>query len=241
MVRPPRQRTTPNDELVVLDKSRRRCALCFHINGDQTEKHGQIAHLDENPSNSIEENLVFLCLPHHSVYDSTTSQHKNYTVAEVKKAREALYRTVEDGRHLGAHVTGPNFVEHDRRILADIEDKLNGDPMQFCRTQDFGNGFLFDKLYSLFELTEREDGAEFEFLDEEREAQRGSFMKAAHAFVRSVAENTSSIDHNINFARISRDWSRDDQRHAADEINGLARIFNDEYNTLIRLARRKLA
>jgi hypothetical protein len=54
-------------------------------------KKGQIAHLDRRRANSIPENLAFLCLEHHSDYDSTTSQHKNFTIAEVKAARAALY------------------------------------------------------------------------------------------------------------------------------------------------------
>ena len=37
-------------ELLVLDRSRRRCALCYKMKGDLTEKRGQIAHLDQNPA-----------------------------------------------------------------------------------------------------------------------------------------------------------------------------------------------
>lgn len=51
----------------------------FHLDGDLKEKHGQIAHLDGNRSNRAKDNLAFICLPHHSVFDSTTRQHKNYT------------------------------------------------------------------------------------------------------------------------------------------------------------------
>jgi hypothetical protein len=38
-------------EASVLVKSARRCALCFGVSGDLTEKHGQIAHLDGDPGN----------------------------------------------------------------------------------------------------------------------------------------------------------------------------------------------
>jgi hypothetical protein len=74
--------------------SRRRCALCFKLKGDLTEKRGQIAHLDRNPANYAEGNLAWLCLEHHSEYDSSTSQHKNYTIAEVKQARDDLYGAI---------------------------------------------------------------------------------------------------------------------------------------------------
>jgi hypothetical protein len=32
-----------------------------------------------------------MCLDHHSLYDSKTKQHKNYTIHEVKDARSRLY------------------------------------------------------------------------------------------------------------------------------------------------------
>jgi len=61
------------------------------------EKEGQIAHLDHSCANSSEDNLAYLCLKHHSLYDSHTSQHRNYTIQEAKRARAHLYAEV-DGR-----------------------------------------------------------------------------------------------------------------------------------------------
>lgn len=78
-------------ESEVLVKSRRRCCLCFGINGDLEEKRGQIAHLDKNRDNNSIGNLAFLCFHHHDKYDSTTSQSKNYTKKEVKIYRDQLY------------------------------------------------------------------------------------------------------------------------------------------------------
>ena len=85
----------PDTEEAVLTKSARRCCLCFHLKKDFREKRGQIAHLDRNPSNDAEDNLAFLCFDHHTEYDSRASQHKNYTVGEVKKARNKLYVEVD--------------------------------------------------------------------------------------------------------------------------------------------------
>ncbi|MBX3073798.1 hypothetical protein KF913_07725 [Candidatus Obscuribacterales bacterium] len=94
------RKTTPTAiETAVLVKSARRCALCFSLTGDLLEKLGQIAHLDQDPSNTSEDNLAFLCLLHHTLYDSKTSQHKNYTKSEVKVARLQLYECVENGKH----------------------------------------------------------------------------------------------------------------------------------------------
>ncbi|HLK48155.1 MAG TPA: hypothetical protein VKT49_08475, partial [Bryobacteraceae bacterium] len=92
-----RKRTDPAIEAQVLLKSRRRCCLCFYLHNDLRMKPGQLAHLDRSPSNGSESNLAFLCLEHHSSYDSSTSQHKNFTLNEVLAAREALYTEVAKG------------------------------------------------------------------------------------------------------------------------------------------------
>lgn len=88
---PKRKKTPTPTETAVLTKSKRRCAICYHLEEVKTLKKGQIAHLDQNPSNFAEDNLAWLCFDHHSEYDSTTKQHKNYTKAEVKKWRDDLY------------------------------------------------------------------------------------------------------------------------------------------------------
>lgn len=41
-------------------------------------------------NNSID-NLAWLCFRHHSIYDSNTSQHKNYKISEVKYYRNQLH------------------------------------------------------------------------------------------------------------------------------------------------------
>jgi hypothetical protein len=101
-----RKRIPQATETTVLLKSARRCAMCYYLNNDLSEKIGQIAHLDQDPSNYAEENLAFLCMPHHSLFDSKTSQHKNYTVQEVKEMRERLCKAIE----LKQHAVGPSYI-----------------------------------------------------------------------------------------------------------------------------------
>ena len=76
----------------VVIKSRRRCPLCVFLDGNESERPGQIAHLNGDNSDSRFENLVWLCLEHHDKFDSKTSQTKNYTQVEVKSYREKLYQ-----------------------------------------------------------------------------------------------------------------------------------------------------
>ena len=79
----------------VLLKSRRRCCLCFWLEGIDEVRKGQIAHLDQNNENSDEDNLVFLCLDHHDEYDGKTSTTKGFKLQEVRRWRDELYREME--------------------------------------------------------------------------------------------------------------------------------------------------
>lgn len=56
------------------------CSIC----GD-TNKNVQIAHIDNNPSNNNEENLITLCLVHHDKVHSKSIMTKNYTELELKQ------------------------------------------------------------------------------------------------------------------------------------------------------------
>ena len=81
----------PDDVVAgVLEGSRRRCCICAALRDDISEKKGQIAHLDRDPSNKDPDNLVFLCLEHHDQYDSRPSQSKGFTPEEVKRYRATL-------------------------------------------------------------------------------------------------------------------------------------------------------
>lgn len=88
MSRPKVPKSVQND---VLTNSRRRCCICFGLNGDLDIKKGQIAHLDHNPENNAPDNLAFLCLDHHDEYDSKSSQTKSILDTEVKTYRADLY------------------------------------------------------------------------------------------------------------------------------------------------------
>lgn len=82
-------------ETEILTSSKRRCCLCVGIDGNYSPRPGQIAHLDHNNSNNKVDNLAWFCLEHHTMYDSKTSQHKNYTLDEVKYYRNTLYKYLE--------------------------------------------------------------------------------------------------------------------------------------------------
>ena len=75
----------------ILIKSRRRCCLCFGLEGNHKIQDGHIAHLDKNPNNNEDDNLAFLCLRHHNEYDSVKRLSKNLKIDEIKEYRKQLY------------------------------------------------------------------------------------------------------------------------------------------------------
>lgn len=102
-----RKKIKPEIEAKVLSSSRRRCCLCFGVNREFSEKKGQIAHLDKDNTNASFDNLAFLCFEHHDIYDSKTSQSKNYTISEVKEYREELYSSIIPIIEKRAKITKP--------------------------------------------------------------------------------------------------------------------------------------
>jgi geranylgeranyl diphosphate synthase type II len=65
---------------------------------------------------------------HHSEYDSTTSQHKNYTISELKLSRNRLYGIIASGKHLKGRTPSlwpDSGYEGFQKVMADIEARLN--------------------------------------------------------------------------------------------------------------------
>lgn len=101
-----RKAVKQTDQMQVLVRSKRRCALCYGLGGDLTEKTGQIAHLNQDNSDASFGNLVWLCLDHHDQYDSITRQSKNYTLLEVKTYRDRLYAALAESDYSEADFAG---------------------------------------------------------------------------------------------------------------------------------------
>ncbi|MFZ1414216.1 MAG: hypothetical protein WAS73_06515 [Defluviicoccus sp.] len=83
-------------ETEILVSCRRRCCLCFFLDGDERQKAGQIAHIDRDRTNNAAVNLAFLCLRHHDQYDSSTSQSKGITQGEILHAKGELIRHMRE-------------------------------------------------------------------------------------------------------------------------------------------------
>lgn len=241
--KPPRKPTPKAVETAILAKSARRCALCFHLNGDLDEKHGQIAHLDSDRANPSEDNLAFICLSHHSLFDSSTSVHKNYTPEEVKLARNKLHDLVASGGHLNpAVVVGARRAEADRRILREFLDRMPSDrAIRFLRQHDFRSSYRDTALDDIMGFEERAVGPEYEFLDAELEAQRQAFLTQCRHFLGKLVGSVYSVSPSL--LGVPSEWEFEQPERyelAVKTLNDLADELVDSYDGFVRFARRKL-
>ena len=232
-------------EFRVLDRSRRRCALCFHLNDDLTEKLGQIAHIDKNRANYAEDNLAWLCLPHHSLFDSKTSQHKNDTISEVKNARNNLYLTVEQGLH-SATVTieAPQGRNTDRKTLAHIVQIITRECLILLQYPNFvGNSYLYSRIDCLALFIRDYHQPQHEFIDPELEELRSQYRNNVIQFL-SIAQTLTEPmpDDPARFAlsTVMRRVYPDQYLHYGKVLDGAATKAFDSYQKLIRRARQKL-
>jgi hypothetical protein len=244
--KPPRKKTLPDVEITVLANSARRCTLCFHLKGDLTEKLGQIAHLDQDRSHRAEDNLSWMCLEHHSLYDSKTKQHKNYTILEVKAARAKLYKIVAEGKHLTPATALPYLqAEADKKVLRDfLEIVPSNGSIRFIRTNNFEFPFRDKSLDDIDFFFNDRNGPDYEFLDPELETVRQKFRGACEALLSVLATQTFPTN-NPDWQSVPDDWAegKDPKRfhRAVDEIHTAAETVCRTYDELVRLARRKLA
>jgi len=110
----------------VLEKSGRRCCICYALHRNFKVKRGQVAHLDHNPQNYRLDNLCFLCRDHHDDYDTPRRQSKGLTLKEVKRYRSDLYKTISEWKRtsqaihnspIGFRIPLLNFYEETSSII----------------------------------------------------------------------------------------------------------------------------
>lgn len=134
-----------------------------------------------------------MCLPHHSLFDSKTKQHKNYTIREVKDARAGLYDLVAKGKHLTPATAMPYLqAEVDKKILRDVMETVpSSGSMSFLRQNNFA-GFAFDwkRLLDIERFVHNRNGPDHEFLDSELETVRRAFLESCRVLLDTLGTHT---------------------------------------------------
>ncbi len=186
----------------------------------------QIAHLDENPANTAEDNLAWLCLEHHTLYDSTTSQHKNYTIAEAKAARNRLYDLVESGGHVISNLQQQAAgIETDRKTLAEIQAAMSKVPDYFLSDPNFGGcSFGVHELQAFEAVVVRRNKPEYEFIDPELEDLRWRFVSEGEILFNVIMSRLRPIRTQEGWYSFPWEW----QQQASDRLERVAKILDDQ-------------
>ena len=240
--KPDRKKTPSETEDFVLVSSARRCALCFYLSSDTEEKAGQIAHLDQNPSNTAEDNLIWMCLEHHSLYDSKNRQHKNYKISEVKTYRKILYKWVSNGKPPIPQNTQSN--ESDKKILQDFLGIVpSSGSIDFVRNFNFaGWSFDMNRLDDIHRFWTDRRAPEHEFLDPELEDYRKIFWERCASLLNLIAIKTFPTS-TEGWNSIPEEWEENSPerfKRAVDEIHTASEALCNTYDEFVRFARKKL-
>lgn len=254
--KPDRAYTQTGVELAILEKSARRCCFCFALNFDHAEKRGQLAHLDHDRSNSSESNLAWLCLDHHSSYDSQSSQHKGYTIHEAKSFKRDLEEFIGGKRAQRDAVYHELFERDseqakavDRRTLADLQTQLPGHLFQCLRRELFTDEFELHGEKALFRFLNEMGGPEHEFLDPALEDLHENLRSEAYLFLASIAVHTDFVevpggdykaDLQIMRLKIATKHCATTPDEMRADLRGRVVAMCDAYEQLIKKARRKL-
>jgi hypothetical protein len=239
-----RKRIPIKIEQAVLAKSARRCTLCFGLKRDLREKIGQISHIDGDPSNFGEFNLAWMCLAHHSLFDSKTSQHKNYTMAEVKLYRRRLYGLVARGRHLieqGSRTSRGSKA--DRSTLDTILTLVSkSGSMNFLRDNNFAGWSFEPKRLDGFVRFALLRGPEHEFVDKRLERLRKKFWIDCQDLLKLVATHTFPVGTGDRQS-VPEEWEIEQPERfqkAVSELHTASDRVCGSYDNLIRTARNQL-
>jgi len=141
-----RKKIPGNSELEVMKRCRRRCCVCYGLNRDEKIKRGQIAHLDWDPSNNRIENLAFMCLEHHDLFDTRTSQSRSFAIEEVK-----LYK-----RELEDRYESWQFLKKDTELLNLLADMIDPEAIANAAEKIAGRYVFYGRGLAIEALTNKE-------------------------------------------------------------------------------------
>lgn len=137
----PRKRIPDKTHARVVLDCRRRCALCFGLDGDDGVQFlGHVVHVDRNSENRDESNLCYLCVKHHAAYDLKGPQVKALMPGELLEHKRLLLEHVSalgQPERVGV-VAGDLDVQHAHVLtLTRQEDgyELWIAPVDVCRTE----------------------------------------------------------------------------------------------------------
>lgn len=183
-------------------------------------------------------------MSHHSEYDSSTSQPKNYAIDEINGMRSRLYDDISHKlQHGSPDASRRAGRKEDERILSVLVDTMAvTQTIDWLRAANFAGWFFdWDRLEGVHRFLDR-NGPEHEFIDPELEALRKELYPVCNDFARALGTETYPVGKG-NRNAIPEDWETEQParfREVVEKVHTLADRVCESYDRLVRKARTKL-
>lgn len=220
----------------------RHCSICHRFCGTKIEIH-HIKLATEGGADTLE-NAIPLCFDCHSdmrSYDSKHPKGTKYTENELKRHRDNWFKKVEG---LSGLARPEEAAATDNMVYEALVRVLPWDgSLHFIRHNNFaGFRFELERLKDFNKFEYECESPSFEFMDPDLEGLRVSLRGHILEFKRSIEYETFSTD-TIGWNSVPAEWEHEQSERFEKIVNGLhnaAKLVCDSYDSLVKLATRKL-
>jgi len=220
----------------------RHCSICHKFCGTKIELH----HIDQVKDNGEDsfKNCIPLCFDCHADVKSYNPSHpkgKQYTSVELKRHRDNWYKKVSES--IGINPSSSGYINLDKATFLRLTTLLKSDRvMLFLKQNDFLSGSFYDKEYeSIYQFIAECELPEFEFIDPDLEGLKADLRGLVIKLAKFISQYTFPAGPGRQ--AIPPEWEDIDPdrfEKASNDLNGTADLICDKYETLVKLARRKL-
>jgi HNH endonuclease len=234
---------SPEVKTAALVACKRFCCLCEKPSGVKMHCHHIVP--VAKGGNDTAENCIPLCLNCHAEVEAYNDKHplgNKFKAEELKQRRDVFYKAIKLGP---AIQNGLGIIEADRVTFADIQKSLPSEGnIRFIRDFSFGYSFRDKNISELEHFFYERKGPEYEFLDEELEAQRKELLSKLGQFIKLSGTYLFRPKHDLDSLEVPDEWELSNRTlyfKALKDLGSAADLICEVYDALIRLARRKLA
>jgi hypothetical protein len=220
----------------------RHCCVCHKFCGTKIELH-HIIQVSDNGPNTFD-NCIPLCFDCHADVKSYNPKHpkgKQFTDSELKRHRDNWYKKVNASK--GVNSSGSRFLQQDRMILERVRSLLKDNHLMiFIRNNDFLVSSFPDAIYrQIFAFIRECELSELEFIDSDLEGLKAELLDSFVKLDKCISKYTFPAGPGrqaIPYEWEQRQPARYDE--ACSEFEKLVKLVWTSYDSLIKLARRKL-
>ncbi|PQJ74465.1 HNH endonuclease signature motif containing protein [Polaribacter gangjinensis] len=220
----------------------RHCSLCHKFCGTKIELH-HIKQRKDGGEDSFD-NCLPLCFDCHADVMQYNPQHpkgKKYTESELKRHRNNWYEKVKNSE--GSVITDLNYLNLDRATFERLNELLDSKSLMFfIKQNEFVGGPFPDKIYQdIYKFLIECKLPEFEFIDADLEGLKSELKQNFEKLDELISKYTFGAGPDRQ--GIPREWEMQQPERldkAIEEFTKFTQIVSYNYETLIKLGRRKL-